>query len=103
MTWQKGVKHTAKRNSLLLTSVKDLKIDDFTTRTTGPDQPAAAVSLQNIQQAAIRLPILTDLGTKYIRVEGPHTRDVTLQLPGEEKQSTKYVVAPNLKNQVTIN
>ncbi len=103
VTWRTGVTGLAKRHSLQLTSVTDLKIDDFTTLTDGPLQPLATIGLLNVQRAAIQLPVLEDLPMTYIRVEGPQTRNVMLQSTRKEKQPTRYVVAPTIKNQVTVN
>ena len=103
VSWQAGVKELARRNSLQLTNVNDLIIDAFTTRTAGSARPAASINLQNVQQAVVKVPILANAGTTYIRVAGSQTRRIRLQSSGKEKQPTSYGVAPEARNHVTVN
>lgn len=91
------------RKSISLSDVKDLKIDEFSTRTAGSGQPEAAIGLRDIRDAVVRLPVLRGTSADYIKVEGPQTKNIVLQSQGKAKQPARYTVAPSVKQEVMIN
>ncbi len=73
------------------------------TRSSGSGQPNAVVGLQDVQKAVVRLPVFGGTLADYIKVEGPQTKNIILQSLGKAKQPAKCAVAPNVKQEVTIN